>query len=101
MEKLDVFFTRFSSDMQRPESCDDQERDLRDGLAKLGVGYSSPLVFKDEAESGTKCERDMFVELMDLVRAGRVLGVSVYDHVIVGCGQWMSLRRARPGLFAV
>jgi hypothetical protein len=34
------------------------------------------------------------------VRAGEVVGVAVYDHVIVGCGQWLSLRRSRPGLFA-
>jgi DNA repair protein RadC len=34
-----------------------------------------------------------------LVRAGEVVGVAVWDHVIVGCGQWLSLRRSRPGLF--
>ena len=80
MGKMDVFFTRFSSDLQRQDSCDDQEREIRDGLAKLGVGYSNPLVFKDQAESGTKCEREAFVELMELVRAGHVRLLAVDDQ---------------------
>ncbi len=66
--------------MQSPDSCDDQEREVRNGLARLGVGYGNPLVFKEQAESGTKCERDVFVQVMDLVRAGRVRLLALDDQ---------------------
>jgi DNA repair protein RadC len=35
-----------------------------------------------------------------LVRAGEVVGLRVLDHVIVAGARWLSLRQARPNLFA-
>ncbi|HRX84412.1 MAG TPA: recombinase family protein, partial [Phycisphaerae bacterium] len=80
MDKEYVFYTRFSSDMQRPESCEDQEREIRAGLAKLGVTCARPLVIKDQAVSGTQSGRDGFTKLMDLVHAGRVRLLVVDDQ---------------------
>ncbi len=37
MDKYDVILTRFSTDMQRTESCDDREREIRAALKRLGV----------------------------------------------------------------
>lgn len=32
-----IVYSRYSSAMQRPESCADQERNVRDGLKRFGV----------------------------------------------------------------
>jgi len=66
--------------MQRTESCDDQEREVRASLKKNGIPLINPLVLRDEAESGTKCNRDVFVELMTFVRSGQVRLLVVDDQ---------------------
>ena len=58
-----VIYTRYSSEMQRSDSCTDQERNIRAALDRLGVDHRDALVLRDEAESGTKLSRDGFVEL--------------------------------------
>ncbi|HNO80281.1 MAG TPA: recombinase family protein [Phycisphaerae bacterium] len=80
MEKYDVILTRFSTDMQRSESCDDQEREVKAVLKRLGVPLTNPLFLRDEAESGTKLDRDAFVRAMNLVKAGRVRVLAVDDQ---------------------
>jgi hypothetical protein len=39
-----VIFARYSTDMQNPKSCDDQARDVREGLARKGIDATNALV---------------------------------------------------------
>ncbi len=55
--KIDVFYCRFSSELQRTESIKDQERRCRDGLERLGIAHDHFIVIKDEAISGTQESR--------------------------------------------
>ncbi len=66
--------------MQRSESCDDQEREIKAALKRLGIPLTNPLVLRDEAESGTNVKRDVFVQLMGLVLTGRVRLLVVDDQ---------------------
>ncbi|HKB38051.1 MAG TPA: recombinase family protein [Gemmataceae bacterium] len=75
-----VIYTRFSSDMQRQESCSDQEREVRAGLRQMGIDTTDALVLKDEAESGTKINRDGFARLTEMIRRGEVSILAVDDQ---------------------
>jgi DNA repair protein RadC len=66
----------------------------------LGDGAAGMLVYHNHPSGQLEPSRDDLDLTRRLVRAGEVVGVAVWDHVIVGCGQWLSLRRSRPGLFA-
>ncbi|WP_162136350.1 recombinase family protein [Zavarzinella formosa] len=80
-----VVYCRTSSDMQRPESCDDQEREVlaglvRAGLIRAGVSGDDIVVIHDEAESGTKTERDGFRRLCNMINRGEVAILAVDDQ---------------------
>ena len=75
-----VVYCRYSSDMQRPDSCADQERAIRIGLARLGVNADGAVVIRDEAESGTKVTRDGFQQLSELAARGAVAILAVDDQ---------------------
>lgn len=75
-----VIYTRFSSDMQRQESCSDQEREVRACLARMGIDTSDTLVLKDEAQSGTKSNRDGFARLTEMIHRGEVSLLAVDDQ---------------------
>lgn len=66
----------------------------------LHDGAVAVLLYHNHPSGQLEPSRDDLDLTRRLVRAGGVIGVSVYDHVIVGSGQWLSLRRSRPGLFA-
>ena len=66
----------------------------------LGDGAAGVLLFHNHPSGQLEPSRDDIDLTRRLVRAGEVVGVAVWDHMIVGCGQWLSLRRSRPGLFA-
>jgi DNA invertase Pin-like site-specific DNA recombinase len=51
---ITIIYTRFSSDMQRQDSCLDQERKVREYLHRNGIPLGEIAVLKDEAVSGTK-----------------------------------------------
>jgi DNA repair protein RadC len=68
-------------------------RALHDGAAGVLLYHNHPSGLLDPSRDDLELTRR-------LVRAGQVVGVAVYDHVIVGCGQWLSLRRSRPSLFS-
>ena len=70
--KKTVIYARFSSDMQRADSCTDQERDVRAGLTRKGIDPTNAVILRDEAESGTKVARDGFQQLCDMVARGEV-----------------------------
>lgn len=65
----------------------------------LSDGAAGVLLYHNHPSGQLEPSRDDLDLTRRLVRAGDVVGVAVYDHVIVGCGQWLSLRRSRPGLF--
>src|SRR5262245_45137242 len=48
MDRSIVIYTRFSTDMQRADSCEDQERNVRVSLARMGIDATQALVIKDE-----------------------------------------------------
>jgi DNA invertase Pin-like site-specific DNA recombinase len=75
-----VLYCRYSSDMQRPESCADQERSVRAGLALAGINATAAVVLRDEAESGTKVARDGFQQLCEMVKRGEVALLAVDDQ---------------------
>ena len=64
--------------MQRPDSCDDQEREVRRDLLRYGVDPTRAVVLKDEAESATRHRRDGFETLCEMIRRGEV-GVLAAD----------------------
>ena len=75
-----VIYTRFSSDMQRKDSCDDQERIARRDLPRFGVAADGALVIRDEAESGTKSSRDGFRTLVEMMACGEMGILAVDDQ---------------------
>ena len=80
MHKLTVIWTRFSSEMQRPASCVDQERKARQGLDAKDIDHSHAKVFRVEAESGTKTDGAQFDELMQMIQRGEIAVLAVDDQ---------------------
>lgn len=80
MVKKTVLYARYSSDMQRKESCPDQERNIRTGLARKSIDTSDAFVIHDEAESGTKTEREKFEQLRAMIARGEVGILAVDDQ---------------------
>lgn len=66
----------------------------------LGDGAAGVMLFHNHPSGQLEPSRDDLDLTRRLVRAGEIVGVAVWDHVIVGCGQWLSLRRSRPALFS-
>ena len=75
-----VIYTRYSSEMQRAESCEDQEREVREGLARRGIDTREIVVIQDRAESGTKTDRPGLTQLLRMVERGEVAVLAVDDQ---------------------
>ncbi|MBL8794789.1 MAG: recombinase family protein [Planctomycetia bacterium] len=75
-----VISTRFSRDMRRQDSSADQERDVRAVLARTGIDTSGAVVVADEAESGTKADREKFELLKAMVGRDEVGILAVDDQ---------------------
>ena len=54
---VDVVYARFSSELQRTESVDDQEPRCREGLRRMGVDDKTFILLADEAISGKRDSR--------------------------------------------
>ena len=80
LPKKTVLYTRYSSDMQRDESCEDQGREVRQGLDSKGIDSNEALVLNDRAESGTKANRTEFDRLRAMIRRGEVGILAVDDQ---------------------
>jgi DNA invertase Pin-like site-specific DNA recombinase len=82
VSKKIVIYCRYSSDMQRPDSCSDQEREVRAWLARAGIDLTGAevVVIYDEAESGTRSARDGFRQLAEMVGRGEVAILLVDDQ---------------------
>jgi site-specific DNA recombinase len=74
--KQNVMYCRFSSEMQRVESNIDQERRCRDDLHRKEIDDRDFRVICDEALKGTNESRPGFVEIKDLIDAGK-LGILI------------------------
>lgn len=66
----------------------------------LTDGAAAVLIYHNHPSGQLEPSRDDLDLTRRLVKAGEVVGVAVWDHVIVGGSRWLSLRRSRPGLFA-
>jgi site-specific DNA recombinase len=70
--KTDVIYARYSSELQRAESIQDQVRRCRDGLERMGIAHDHFELVKDEAISGTQDSRPDYDQLKELIRSGRL-----------------------------
>ncbi|MGH7191985.1 MAG: recombinase family protein [Candidatus Saccharimonadales bacterium] len=77
---MDVIYVRYSTEMQNPKSCRDQERDVREGLARKGLDPSTFLLLADHAESGTNDDRPAFQRVLELMRAKKLRTLAVDDQ---------------------
>jgi DNA invertase Pin-like site-specific DNA recombinase len=75
-----VIYCRFSSESQNPKSCEDQQRDIRAGLARLGIDASDAEVIDDVAVTGTTTERVGFDMIRELIRRGEAFLLAVDDQ---------------------
>src|SRR5262245_7020241 len=66
--------------MQRKDSCADQEREVRAGLARLGIDPTLAIVIRDGAESGTKTIREGFGQLRQMIDRNEVHVLAVDDQ---------------------
>jgi hypothetical protein len=80
VQRKDVIYTRFSSEMQRDESCEDQEREVRRGLDRKGIDPSSFEIIHDRAVSGTKTDRVQFDQLRKRIQRGEIGILAVDDQ---------------------
>ncbi len=71
-----MIYCRFSSELQRTESIQDQARRCRDGLDRRGIPLGNFIVLSDEAMSGTCEARPGFQQLKKLMHSKR-LGIVV------------------------
>ena len=75
-----VIYTRYSTDMQNPQSCEDQERKVRQALEQMGIDHSSALVLHDDGIPGTRADRPAFVQLIEKINRGDVRILAVDDQ---------------------
>lgn len=80
MIRKNVIYTRFSSDMQRDESCEDQEREVRRALESRGIDPASFEVLYDRAISGTKNDRPEFGRLRQMIEREEIGILAVDDQ---------------------
>lgn len=78
--KKTVLFTRYSSEMQRPESCEDQERNIRRDLPAKGVDPTGAIVLEDRAESGTLIDRPAMQRLLGMIDRCEIGVLAVDDQ---------------------
>jgi DNA invertase Pin-like site-specific DNA recombinase/soluble cytochrome b562 len=66
--------------LQNPKSCEDQERDVRAGLAKSGIDATNAVAIPDAAESGTRADRPGFKKLLEILRHEKDVLLAVDDQ---------------------
>jgi DNA invertase Pin-like site-specific DNA recombinase len=78
--RVDVIYARFSSELQRVESNQDQARRCREHLDRMGIGHAQFRLITDEALSGTPERRPGLDQVKQLVCAGR-LGILIVTEL--------------------
>ncbi len=74
-----ILYTRYSSSMQREESCEDQEREIRKHLDGLGIDHRNAIVLADKAKSGTKKSRPGYRKIEQMIKNGEKFLLVVLD----------------------
>lgn len=74
----------------------DPKRIFRLGLE---LGASGLILAHNHPSGQLEPSADDIALTRRLVKAGNMLGMTIYDHMITGRDQWLSLRQSRPGLF--
>ena len=74
-----AIYARFSSDMQREASIDDQVRRCREFITKGGGDSGKAVVFADYAVSGASTDRPRFEAMMSAIDTGRVDAIVTED----------------------
>ena len=72
LQKLVIIYARYSTDMQNPQSCEDQVRVVKQQLTKLGIAHDDAQVILDEGISGTRANRPGYMKLLQLIEQKRV-----------------------------
>ncbi len=75
-----VIYARYSTDLQSKASCEDQVRQVREALTRLGIDHSNALVLADEAISGTKADRPNFQRLLAMIEREEVSILAVDEQ---------------------
>jgi DNA invertase Pin-like site-specific DNA recombinase len=75
-----LIYTRYSSDLQSEKSNDDQEREVRALLRRVGIDDADAIVIHDRAESGTKNDRPGFLRALGEIKQDLVSVVCVDDQ---------------------
>lgn len=75
-----VIYLRYSSSMQRSDSCDDQLRVVQNGLTRMGISHSQAIIIKDEAVSGTKENRSGYEKILEMIRDKQPIILAVDDQ---------------------
>lgn len=78
--KIVVIYCRYSTEMQSAKSLNDQEREVRAGLARRGIDHSTALVLKDQAMSGTRNDRPDFERLLSMIAKGEISILAVEEQ---------------------
>ena len=71
---------RTSTDMQNPKSPEDQVREVRSGLDRLGIDHSNAIVMMAQGESGMSDDRECFREIESRIQYGEALMLAVDDQ---------------------
>lgn len=75
-----VIYTRYSTELQNPKSCADQEREVRQVLTEMGIDTTTALVIHEEAQSGTREDRDGYQRIVQMMEAGEISILAVDDQ---------------------
>lgn len=96
-----AIYARFSSNKQRDTSIDDQIRNVRIQLDKLGIPHEHAMIFYDKEISGEREDREGYQKIRAGIRAGEIsvvgcdeiarfdrgseMGVAVDEMELYGC----------------
>ena len=67
--------------------------------AALAMEAQGVLIFHNHPSGDLDPSRDDLDLTRRLVIGGKMIGVTVHDHIIIGLGRWLSLRSARAEIF--
>ena len=82
--QIPVLYLRYSSNLQRTDSCVDQERQIREHLTRKGINHANAMVLRDEAQSGTRENRIGYREIRKMVKCGKAILLAVDDQSRLG-----------------
>lgn len=71
---------RTSTDMQNPKSPEDQVREVRAGLERMGIDHSNAVVKMAHGESGLSDDRAIFREIEQRIKYGEAFILAVDDQ---------------------